>query len=202
MEPDKLLEEHLISPFTEEYYGDLHKAWDDITRLQNVQDSPKATASFFESCIWFWVLTGRLSEAYKILEEYRTFIEGPGSRWRLQYAIQKSLVDYYRRYPPSMRFQHDWLIPVNLPILDNITGPIDISKELDQNVEMCSGPEFGHDRKGYQMFQIILWFPERLRNMTILNPLYPFAEEDLRSPEQIIAEKVPQLVQFKGVYCC
>lgn len=223
MDIHTLIEDDIQSLFLEEYRGDIRRAYNHIggleTQLQNDSDDPdnlEQKAHFLQSKINVDVLRGRLDEAYIALAEFKSLVDnytlgnGPrrlASSWGLRYASSKLLVDYYRRYPPCIRYQHESQSTTNAALMEQIFGPTEIVTELNQNIQKYCANATEDEAIENQAelticmhFMVLVLFPQQLRFLATHHPAAPDGawkkDEQNRSIEQIIASVAPQLANL------
>ncbi|KAJ5808891.1 hypothetical protein N7474_010160 [Penicillium riverlandense] len=96
----------LGSVFADENRGDLDSAWSILEELKLAIDENnlEAKADLLDDHIGFYLLTGKLDEAYRCLDEFHALLGQLGPRWELLYAVVKGLIDHHRRHPPILGF--------------------------------------------------------------------------------------------------
>jgi hypothetical protein len=143
------IKDAIQSIFLEEYRGDFRRAYDVIVQHESQlnanpdESDPEQRAHLLRSRVQVCLLRGRLNDAYTALDEFKTFVDDNilcepkrlASYWGLRYAASKLLVDYYRRYPPCIRYQHVAQSPTNTALIEGILGPNEITAELNQNIQ-------------------------------------------------------------------
>jgi CHAT domain-containing protein/tetratricopeptide (TPR) repeat protein len=189
--------------FAEEYKGNLRAAQDEIERCrrEGIPDDPEQHAELLCCIITLSTLSGRISDAYNAVDELKALLERLPPHWGLRYTVQKPLVDYIRKYPPSLRFQHESMMPIDLPMLSDIKGPGDITQELQENFRLYFATSTPRDQAACLFLQGLLYFPLQLRSLTTkLHPLYPDGDwkmKDSLSPDTAIAQMAPNLPKLK-----
>ncbi|EEA20085.1 hypothetical protein EYB25_007618 [Talaromyces marneffei] len=214
------IEDDIQSLFLDEYRGDLRQAYNDIIQHESQlninpdESHPEQRAYFLRSKIQVHMLRGRLNDAYTALDEFKTFVDDNvfsepkrlASYWGLRYAAAKLLVDYYRRYPPCIRYQHESQSPTNTALIEGITGPNEITAELNQNIQKYCANATEEETTNNQMdmnicifFLVLLHFPQQLRLVTLRHSAYPdgnWKPNDGKTPEEVIASVAPYLHNF------
>lgn len=214
------IEDDIQSLFLEEYRGDLRRAYNDIIQYEAQLDTnpngsdPEQRAYFLRSKVHVCMLCGRLKDAYAALDEFKTFVDDNtlgeprrlASYWGLRYAASQLLVDYYRRYPPCIRYQHESQSPTNTALIEGISGPNEITAELNQNIQKyCANATEEEaasnqiDLNACMLFLVLLHFPQQLRLLTVRHPSYPdgnWKPNDGKTAEEVIASVAPYLHNF------
>ncbi|KAF5017196.1 hypothetical protein F66182_10900, partial [Fusarium sp. NRRL 66182] len=213
------IEDSIQSLFLEEYRGDLRRAYNNIIQHEsqldtNPETDPEQRAYFLRSKVQVLMLRGRLNNAYATLDELKTLVDenvlGEPKRlpscWGLRYAAIKLLVDYYRRYPPCLRYQHESQSPTNTALIEGISGPNDITAELNQNVQKyCANATEEEaasnqtDLNACMLFLVLLQFPQQLRIVSLRHSSYPdgnWKPNDGKTPEEVIVSVAPYLHKF------
>ncbi|RAO65939.1 uncharacterized protein BHQ10_001951 [Talaromyces amestolkiae] len=219
MDLQALIEDNIQSLFLEEYRGDLRRAYNDIIQHEsqldtNPESNPEQRAYFLRSKVQVLTLRGRLNDAYAALDEFKTFVDDNvlgepqrlASYWGLRYAASKLLVDYYRRYPPCLRYQHESQTPTNTALIEGISGPNEITAELNQNVQKyCANATEEEaannqtDLNACMLFLVLLQFPQQLRILSLRHSSYPdgnWKPNDGKTPEEVIVSVAPYLHKF------
>lgn len=212
-------EDDIQSLFLEEYRGDIRRAYNDIAQHESQLDTypesnPEQRAYFLRSKVQVCMLRGRLNDAYAALDELKAFVDDNVlceprrlvSYWGLRYTASKLLVDYYRRYPPCIRYQHESQSPTNTALLEGISGPNEITAELNQNIQNYCANATEEETANNQtdlnvcmLFLVLLQFPQQLRLLTLRHSSYPdgnWKPNDGKSPEEMIASVAPYLHNF------
>ncbi|KAL1964374.1 hypothetical protein VTN77DRAFT_7059 [Rasamsonia byssochlamydoides] len=191
------------SIFAEEYRGNLRAVQYEIDRYKREGlPDPEQHAELLRCSIILSILAGRLSDAYSTLDQLKALLERLPPHWGLHHANYKLLLDYTRRYPPCIRFRHEPMMPVNLPMLSDIAGPNDIIMQLQESTQLYFESGTVRDQSVYMLLQVILYFPIQLRTLTArLHPLAPDgkwkAKDPPSSPLAAIAEIAASLLQLK-----
>lgn len=209
------IEDDIQSLFLEEYRGDLRRAYTDIVQYEsqlNTNTDPEQRAYFLRSKVQVYMLRGRIDDAYTALDEFKTHVDDNilghdpkrlASYWGLRYAVSKLSVDYYRRYPPCIRYQHESQSPTNTALIEGILGPNEITAELNQNTRKYCANATEEEAANNQMdlnicmlFLVLLQFPQQLRFLTLRHSCYPegnWKPNDDKTPEEVIASVAPYL---------
>lgn len=220
MDLNSEIEDDIQSLFLEEYRGDLRRAQDHIVQHESQLNAnpdefgPEQRAYLLRSKVQVYMLQGRLNDAYTALNEFKTLVDDNvlgepkrlASYWGLRYAASRLLVDYYRRYPPCIRYQHESQSPTNTALVEGILGSVEITAELNQNIQKyCANATEEEavsnemDLKACMLFLVLLHFPQQLRLLTLQHSSYPdgnWKPNDGKAPEEMIASVAPYLHNF------
>lgn len=152
----------LGSLFAEENRGDLDSAWSILGELSLTTDENnlEAKADLLDDHVCFYVLTGKLDEAYRCLDEYHTLLGQLAPRWELSYAVIKCVIDHHRRHPPILGF------PVELdgiklgPPSARVPDTVEIILELDQRFKKYSNSELSScsERRSCFLLRLIVTY--------------------------------------------
>ncbi|KAJ5109324.1 hypothetical protein N7456_005999 [Penicillium angulare] len=173
--------EHFVSLcgsslFAEEYKGDLDAAYNYLQQLEvqyNTLDLNNK-AEYLRCSSIYAILTGNISNAYKNLDSLHNLLNQLPPEWGLRYTNYKLLADYTRRFPPIFRFHQERGWPLNIPMLANIIGPMEISQSFMKNVNTHLPHGLPRDQALCQILNIISWAPTSTRHLTQqFHPLSP-----------------------------
>ncbi|PWY86855.1 hypothetical protein BO70DRAFT_386141 [Aspergillus heteromorphus CBS 117.55] len=187
----------------EEYRGDLDASWD---KLQQVKPEvsmaePVPYAEYLRCASVYFILTGRLRDAYDCLAALHGLLDSLPPEWGLRYANYTLLVDHVRRYPPALRFYHERGRPLSIPFLGEVIGADDISVKFMNNVQKYLPTGVPRDQELCQVLNVIHWFPLQYRNLTAqFHPLFPRAvpsHTDGADPMPSIQESSKNLLTYR-----
>jgi hypothetical protein len=222
MDFEERITAEIQSLFADEYRGDLANAYAEIERFKSDElseysaNGPEKTAYLLRSIILVSVISGRLDDAYDALVQLQVLVDTDladesdsqhTTNWGLRYAALKAHVDYNRRYPPCIPYQHELMMPVNGSMVGrSILGPTDIAMELIDNVKKHlrpneTNPSNLKDASICLALQTLIYFPMQRRTLTVKqHPMAPNGNwknnSDGKSPEQIITEVNPQILKL------
>lgn len=201
MKLDEQISERLVSLFPEENYGDLGAAWTILEecKLKVSDDDPEAQADLLDEYIRFYMLTGKLDEAYRCLEKFHALLDQLASRRKLFYAVNKCMVDYFWRHPLILCF------PVDLDGMRVLAPPawvldsVEIMQEMDRWLEKSSDAELSGEKGACRVFKQIVHSQIALITARRRHPLFPagFGTVNSKSPNGVLTELVPFLVQLQ-----
>ncbi|KAL4976645.1 CHAT domain-containing protein [Aspergillus desertorum] len=193
------------SLFAEEYLGDLEAAADYLQQTQprTSEVEPAVYAEYLCCSVVHSVLIGRPADAYESLKALEGLLGQLPKEWGLRYTNYKVLADYTRRYPPSLRFYHEIGRPVNIPMLGDIGGLIDISDSLLRGCNTYFPDSLPGDQTLSLIMNGVIGFPMRTRDLAAR--FHPLAvrvksndeeEEDVRT--QVVKAAEP-FVKFRDM---
>ncbi|KAJ5280213.1 hypothetical protein N7478_005585 [Penicillium angulare] len=165
------------SLFAEEYKGDLDAAYDYLQQLEVQYDTlPDLNdkAEYLRCSSIYAILTGNFGNAYKHLDSLHKLLNQLPPEWGLRYTNYRVLADYTRRFPPMLRFYQERGWPLNIPMLGNIIGPIEISQSFTKNVNEHLPHGLPRDKALCHILNVISWAPTSTRRLTQqFHPLSP-----------------------------
>lgn len=189
------------SIFPEEYRGDLDASWDQLQQAQPdmLSVEPAVHAEYLECLSIYSILTGRLAETYKSLDVLYGLLDRLPQEWGLRYTNYMLLADWTRRYPPSLRFFHEYGRPVEIAMVSDIIGPNEIShKFLDGFLKYFPLGSI-RDRALCQIMAVVQSFPSNSRLITMrFHPLFSraFVPEFNADPAVRITEWTTNLLKL------
>ncbi|KAJ5176759.1 uncharacterized protein N7482_002636 [Penicillium canariense] len=192
------------SLFAEEYQGDWDAASDYLgqSRPEISDVEPTVYAEYLRCSAIHSILIGRPADAYKSLGELKGLLDQLPQEWGLRYTNYTVLADYTRRYPPLLRFYHERGRPVNISMLGNTSGPVEITERLMENVHKYLPLGVARDQALCQILGAVAGFPMRVRNLAaVFHPLSPggrvnMSEEDVAPA---VAEHAKIFLKFRDV---
>ncbi|KAL4742390.1 CHAT domain-containing protein [Aspergillus similis] len=179
------------SLFAEEYLGDLEAAGNYLQQTQprTSEVEPAVYAEYLCCSAVYSVFIGRPADAYESLEALKGLLGQLPKEWGLRYTNYKVLADYTRRYPPLLRFYHEIGRPVNIPMLGDIGGLLDISNSFLRDYNTYFPDSLPDDQTLALIMNGVIGFPMRTRNLAAR--FHPLAVKiNINEDEDVLREVV------------
>ncbi|KAJ5304316.1 uncharacterized protein N7443_003976 [Penicillium atrosanguineum] len=156
------------SLFAEEYRGNLDAAWDYLQQNRPDADPvvPNVQAEYLRCTSIYSILIGRFSDAYKSLEALHGLLDHLPQEWGLRYTNYKVLADYTRRYPPATHFYHENGNPLEIVMLSDVIGAIEISSRFMRDVQKYLHLGLPRDQGFCQVLSAVQCFPKYSRDLS------------------------------------